>query len=346
MPQLFPILHTFAQYGWMGVHLFFLISGFVICMTAWGKSLGDYFLSRVVRLYPAFWFSVLATTAVVTLLPVQTHRLPWSQVAFNLTMIAEPANVPLVDGVYWTLWTELKFYLLFALVVWRGVTYRRVVFFCVLWAVASLAATASHNALLTAVFTPNLSMFFVGGIAFYLMYRFRPTGVLWGIVGFSWLQTQYVMAAQAPIATLSTGATQRWWISVLLVTIFYAAMAGVALGWLSWVRWQWLTVAGALTYPLYLLHDVIGFTMIRWLHRAIPHWPLMLGLLAAMLVLAWLVHRFVERPVSALLKRWIRHGIADIRAERTGYSVSVGGEETKAQGLVAAAVEPAIGAHR
>jgi hypothetical protein len=35
-------------------------------------------------------------------LPVQTHRLLSSQVAFNLTMLAGPSDVPLVDGVYWT----------------------------------------------------------------------------------------------------------------------------------------------------------------------------------------------------------------------------------------------------
>jgi peptidoglycan/LPS O-acetylase OafA/YrhL len=157
-------------------------------------------------------------------------------------------------------------------------------------------------------------MYFVGGMAFYLMYRFRPTGLLWGIVGFSWLQTQYMMAYQAPLAAATTRSTQHWWISVPLVTVFYAIMASVALGWLSWARWRWLTVAGALTYPLYLLHDVIGFTLIRWLHESIPKWPLLLGLLAAMLLTSWLVHRYFERPVSVRLKRWIQQGLTDIRA--------------------------------
>ncbi|MEV4515132.1 acyltransferase [Dactylosporangium sp. NPDC049525] len=318
MPQLFPYLHSVAQYGWMGVHLFFLISGFVICMSAWGKPLGDFFLSRAVRLYPTFWFAVIATTAVVTVLPLHTTRLSASEVAFNLTMVAEPWNVSLVDGVYWTLWTEMKFYLLFALVVWRGVTYRRVVAFCALWTAASMLATASNEPLMLEVFTPEYSMYFVGGIAFYLMYRFRPSGLLWGIVGFSFLHTQYMMAREAPQASLSTGAPQHWWVSVPLLAVFYLLMAGVALGWMSRIRWRWLTTAGALTFPLYLLHDVIGFTAIRWLEDAVPHWPLMLGLLAVMLVVSWLVHRYFERPVSAWLKRLIRQGIVDMRDAEPG----------------------------
>ena len=33
-----PVVHAIAAYGWMGVDLFFLISGFVICMSGWGRT--------------------------------------------------------------------------------------------------------------------------------------------------------------------------------------------------------------------------------------------------------------------------------------------------------------------
>ncbi len=62
----FPSLHGYARYGWLGVEVFFLISGFVICMSTWGRSLGDFVVSRVSRIYPAYWVAVLLTAAVVT----------------------------------------------------------------------------------------------------------------------------------------------------------------------------------------------------------------------------------------------------------------------------------------
>lgn len=44
-----------AKYGYLGVELFFMISGFVILMTASAGSLRRFCVSRAVRLYPSFW---------------------------------------------------------------------------------------------------------------------------------------------------------------------------------------------------------------------------------------------------------------------------------------------------
>ncbi|WP_232323714.1 acyltransferase family protein [Catenuloplanes japonicus] len=104
-------------YGFLGVEVFFMISGFVICMSGWDRTPRAFLASRAGRLYPAFWACVLITAAVMTLFPLTEgiplpHGLTGSDVAVNLTMLAEPLNVPYVDTVYWTLWYELRFYLL------------------------------------------------------------------------------------------------------------------------------------------------------------------------------------------------------------------------------------------
>jgi peptidoglycan/LPS O-acetylase OafA/YrhL len=46
-------MYRVAHQGWTGVYLFFLISGFVICMSAWGRSVGQFAASRITRLFPA-----------------------------------------------------------------------------------------------------------------------------------------------------------------------------------------------------------------------------------------------------------------------------------------------------
>src|SRR3546814_4731667 len=49
-------LPIFAWWGWVGVELFFVISGFVITMSASGKSAADFAAGRIARLYPALLF--------------------------------------------------------------------------------------------------------------------------------------------------------------------------------------------------------------------------------------------------------------------------------------------------
>ncbi|GMA86366.1 hypothetical protein GCM10025868_16160 [Angustibacter aerolatus] len=102
---------------------------------------------------------------------------------------------------------------------------------------------------------------------------------------------------------------------VVGLTLCYALVAAVALGWFRFARWRWLTVAGALTYPFYLVHEHLGWFWIRVLRRYL-HLPVPLVLLltaASMLTLAWLIHRFVERPLGPWLKRGLAQQAAAIR---------------------------------
>ena len=71
------------------------------------------------------------------------HAMTLSQVAANLTMLQNPLGVHDIDPSYWTLAVELRFYLLFAIVLAIGVTYRRVVYFCVVWLAVSVFVWAS-----------------------------------------------------------------------------------------------------------------------------------------------------------------------------------------------------------
>ncbi len=68
-------------------------------------------------------------------------------------------------------------------------------------------------------------------------------------------------------------------------------MAAIALGALDGIRWRWLPHAGAVTYPLYLIHMMAGLTLIHHFRREVAPVPLALGVTATMVVLAWLVHR-------------------------------------------------------
>ncbi|NJC64036.1 acyltransferase [Planosporangium flavigriseum] len=315
-PHLFPTTHPVVSYGWTGVQLFFIISGFVICMSAWGRSLGDFVISRVVRLYPAYVACVVITTAVITALPLIDGPPTHTQFLINLTMLQEPLGVGHIDAVYWTLWAELRFYLLFSLVVWRGVTYRRVVTFCVLGTVAAAAARNTDNEALRMAIQPENLSFFLGGVTVYLMYRFGQNAALWSLLTACYLLGQLRLSDKLGDMTEVTGAHGSAWVVSVLLLAFYLLVMAIAFGRSSGADWGWLTTAGALTYPLYLLHEVIGWTLIKRFHRALPHEVLLIAVVAAMLALAWLVHRFVERPLAPRLKRQLKRGLAVLHREQ------------------------------
>ncbi|WP_078631793.1 acyltransferase family protein [Streptomyces resistomycificus] len=310
--DIMPTVFRFASYGWIGVEIFFVISGFVICMSCWGRTPRQFFVSRVIRLYPAYWFAVVFTTAVLVAVPGVWERLRLREVLLNLTMLQSGSGVANVDGVYWTLWSELRFYLLFLVVVATGLTYRKVVVFCCVWGAAAMLAPVSGFRLLELTANPEGAWYFIAGLALYLMHRFGQDLLLWGILGMAWLMGQLELGHRIDEVEHVSG----WRGSVLVFTVFLLAMVAIALGATDRVRWKWLVTAGALTYPLYLIHYVAGTTLINRLRDTMDARLLVVVVLAGFLVLSWLVHRFVERPVAGAVKRGLDTSFARMRNAR------------------------------
>ncbi|CAM5542747.1 Acyltransferase OS=Streptomyces alboniger OX=132473 GN=CP975_21835 PE=4 SV=1 [Streptomyces alboniger] len=184
-----PTVFRLASYGWIGVEIFFVISGFVICMSCWGRTPRQFFVSRVIRLYPAYWFAVLFTTGVLVAVPGVWERLRMREVLLNLTMLQSGSGVANVDGVYWTLWSELRFYLLFLAVVATGLVSRKVVVFCCVWGAAAMLAPVSGLPLLELVANPEGAWYFIAGLALYHA-PFRPGPVAVGNPRMAWLMGQ------------------------------------------------------------------------------------------------------------------------------------------------------------
>jgi peptidoglycan/LPS O-acetylase OafA/YrhL len=106
-----------------------------------------------------------------------------------------------------------------------------------------------------------------------------------------------------------------------LVLGFVGIVAAVTTTRLRNKGWGWMTTAGALTYPFYLVHEMWGWWIIKSTHRGLGTWPAVFVALSSTLMLAWLINRFIERPFGPKLKVVLLAGLSPM--SRNGRSVGV-----------------------
>ncbi|AIJ13958.1 acyltransferase family protein [Streptomyces lividans] len=277
--------------------------------SCWGRTPRQFFVSRVIRLYPAYWFAVLFTTAALIAVPGVWERLRLREVLLDLTMLPSGSGVPDVDGVYWTLWSELRFHLLLPVVVAMGLTYRRVVVFCRVWGAVAMPAPVARLPLLELAANPDGAWYSIAGLALHLVHRFGQDLLLRGILAMAWLMGQLEPGNRIEDVERVSGRRG----SVAVVTVFLLFMVAVALGYTDRIRWKWLVTAGAMTYSLYLVHCAAGTALIARLRDTMDARLPIAVLVTGFLLLSYLIHRFVERPLSRLLKRGLDTSFARLR---------------------------------
>jgi ABC-type polysaccharide/polyol phosphate transport system ATPase subunit/peptidoglycan/LPS O-acetylase OafA/YrhL len=315
--RIFPELGPITRYGFLGVELFFLISGFVILLSAWGRKPGDFVVSRIVRLFPAYWVGVLlslgAYLAFNSWVPFGPGTDgPLKRFLPNLTMLQEGVGSQRMEVVYWTLYVELHFYVLIALFAWARITYARCVAFMGAWLLFSVFALESGSGFLKVVLLWRYAPFFVAGMGFYLIYKYGSNLIVWLLIGASWaLGCYYDVRYNFPDFT---AAPHSLYIIPVVVTVIFGIMALVATHRLSWLRWRGFTVLGMLTYPLYLVHQTISRTFVPHLVPYMGRWAVLGVLVASALLAAYLIHLLVERPAQRHLRPKLKAAMARIRA--------------------------------
>jgi len=112
----------------------------------------------------------------------------------------------------------------------------------------------------------------------------------------------------APLARLT--------VQVSAVVAIFALFWLIATGRFQMRASPFVYYAGVLTYPLYLIHQNLGFMLYERLHRVtgMVIVPLVL-MLAILLALSWGIHALVERPFGGRLRRWLARPAPKLPAE-------------------------------
>jgi peptidoglycan/LPS O-acetylase OafA/YrhL len=121
----FPSAAPFTWFAWVGVEIFFVISGFVIANSASKSSATEFLFGRALRLYPAVW--VCSTLTFIVLLFFASGSASEFIVPYLRAMLLVPKglNGQWLDCIYWTLAAEMAFYgLVFCALLTKKITLR------------------------------------------------------------------------------------------------------------------------------------------------------------------------------------------------------------------------------
>ncbi len=283
--------------GHYGVNLFFIISGFVIFMTLDKTSRPlDFVVSRFSRLFPAYWVAVVLTFLITHQLGLPGKLVGVDTALVNLTMIHGLLGFAHVDGVYWTLEVELLFYagmlLLFRLGRLHQI-HRFLLLMLALRLTNTLLEWRFGFGIPWTIYRLTILRYipwFALGIAIYLVSVHRA--------GSSWREPAII--AGSALLTLALGDSLALaGLAVILSGLVYLAANG-RLTWLRHWPFVWL---GTISYPLYLLHENIGWSVLLQLRAlGVATDAGILITIALSLALASALTFSVEQPAM----RWIR----------------------------------------
>ncbi len=302
-----PLAFNFGP-GHFGVELFFIISGFVILMTTENKkTVKDFFVSRFSRLMPAFLAAMLVAIVILSHWPMPPLDKPtMPQIIANLTMAPGLFGQNVIDLPYWTLTYELVFYALIAVALKFGAL-RWIEAFGLLWVaigwiyVATVDVKLHHRtSILLLAYYGN---FFLIGMCLYRIYARAARPIT------------YIALACAIVANVGGGGEQAFYAPGYVYLPLAAAFT--ALVWLAvsgrgvWLTWKPLVFLGQISYPLYLVHVVLGFQIIRLSTEL--GWSTPQGVIAAVIVslaVATLMHYLIEQPGQRWSRALLRTGHA------------------------------------
>ena len=284
-----------GAYGWLGVDVFFVISGFIVpfAMLRAGYTLSawpTFMVKRLVRLEPPYLVSIVVAMLLgiaSTMVPdFQGPPIDWTpaQIAGHLGYLNTFLGLPWLNPVYWSLAIEFQFYILIGLAMPALVAAPPVVRLMAIAGMTLLPMALPQVSGATIV--PALPFFAAGLLTFQLSAGLVRPAAYWPVL---------VGLGVTLVAT-------HGWAEALATVAPAAAIAGLRIPRISPVAWL-----GAISYSLYLLHVPVGGRVVNLATRVSdsPVFELAVVVLAFAFAIAAaaMLHALVERPSRELAAR-------------------------------------------
>lgn len=288
-------LGIIQSFGWFGVCLFFLISGFVITHVSLREDAVAFAIKRVFRIYPMLIVAVLLS---LLLNPAARAQATPESLLTNVLLVNYWMHPQVVlVGVAWTLVIEVLFYAL--ILATYPLARRPMLRVAALLAFvgAAIAAARSFGAafFLFAASAAYVPFLIAGQIVYLLLYR-RSLSSRAAITLAALTYAVLLMGLRAIHSAFLP-------LENSYLTSFAWALAVFLMAWHLGDRLrpgravQWLATT---SYSVYLLHGIVGFFMLEWLTPRLGYGMALALAIAAIGGAVLLVHYGIERPTLAM----------------------------------------------
>lgn len=276
-----PVVLQLVKYGFSGVDVFFIISGFIIPYTMWRskytwRRFPRFIARRLARLHPPYLLSIaLAILMEVIFFHINRweYHVDWTRVWVHSLYLIEYTHYVSYNSVYWTLAVELQFYLLLAFIFPFIVSPKKWVRWLTLAALACLTFCIhyydkEHLFRHTFMFINGILLFqFVAGVI-----EKRELLIL---ILINWVLMYFSMAPYGIMVAVFT----------TFVLLFYRK---------KFVITEYL---GKISYSFYLTHMIVSGWMMVFLKDRLEDGWLATGVrLVLSLVVASVFYYIIERP--------------------------------------------------
>ncbi|SHM27904.1 Peptidoglycan/LPS O-acetylase OafA/YrhL, contains acyltransferase and SGNH-hydrolase domains [Chitinophaga jiangningensis] len=309
--------NPFFEHGHMGVQFFFMISGFVTFLSIEKcLSLKEFMQKRLIRLWPPLLLCSVVTFVFVAMEdPVNKFPFHKSVLSFlpSLTFtdplawqyILRDPDIALIDGVYWSLLVEMKFYLLI------GFMYFLISRKHILrsWNILLIGLLCLHYLAKFSGFSPLQLLDKAAGLLFF--YEHMPFFTL-GICFYDFyvgkkLKVAYII----PVLLLISSMQDFDWISLTMLAVMLLLFLALVMDWrvIRPMEWSVFRKVGVVSYTLYLLHQNIGLILIDkicgWIQNPAVYAWVPVVVYGMIVGVALLLFDYFELPVKRVLTEWL-----------------------------------------